>query len=116
TGTIRIRSTCQMRGCWPISKTESRTARGCSVSTPRNSSIEQPLIPARPPPMLLAAFQSSFLSRSCGPTHSRPPTAGADVENAHARISVDTYDREYDGRVDSIAAATGARYSLLPPE
>ena len=31
-------------------------------------------------------------------------------------ISVDTYGREYVGRVDSIAAATGARYSLLPPE
>jgi membrane fusion protein (multidrug efflux system) len=31
-------------------------------------------------------------------------------------ISVDTYGREYNGRVDSIAAATGARYSLLPPE
>jgi membrane fusion protein (multidrug efflux system) len=33
-----------------------------------------------------------------------------------ATISVDTYGRQYAGRVDSIAAATGARYSLLPPE
>jgi membrane fusion protein (multidrug efflux system) len=33
-----------------------------------------------------------------------------------ARIAVDTYGREYDGHVDSIAAASGARYSLLPPE
>jgi membrane fusion protein (multidrug efflux system) len=32
------------------------------------------------------------------------------------RISVDAYDRSYRGRVDSIAAATGARFSLLPPE
>lgn len=32
------------------------------------------------------------------------------------RISVDTYGREYDGHVDSIAGASGARYSLLPPE
>jgi len=31
-------------------------------------------------------------------------------------ISVDTYGRKYDGHVDSIAAATGSRYSLLPPE
>jgi membrane fusion protein (multidrug efflux system) len=32
-------------------------------------------------------------------------------------ISVDTYvGREYKGRVESIAAATGARFSLLPPE
>jgi membrane fusion protein, multidrug efflux system len=33
-----------------------------------------------------------------------------------ARIHVDTYGRAYDGHIDSIAAATGARFSLLPPE
>ncbi len=33
-----------------------------------------------------------------------------------ATVSVDAYDRSYSGRVDSIAAATGARFSLLPPE
>jgi len=33
-----------------------------------------------------------------------------------ARIYVDTYGREYDGRVLSIAGASGARFSLLPPE
>jgi membrane fusion protein (multidrug efflux system) len=33
-----------------------------------------------------------------------------------ARIHVDTYGRDYDGHIDSIAAATGARFSLLPPE
>ena len=33
-----------------------------------------------------------------------------------ARIYVDTYGRKYEGRVLSIAAASGARYSLLPPE
>jgi len=33
-----------------------------------------------------------------------------------ARVHVDTYGREYSGRVESIAAATGARFSLLPPE
>ena len=31
-------------------------------------------------------------------------------------VSVDAYGREYKGHVDSIAAATGARFSLLPPE
>jgi membrane fusion protein (multidrug efflux system) len=31
-------------------------------------------------------------------------------------IKVDAYDRKYSGHVDSIAAATGARFSLLPPE
>lgn len=31
-------------------------------------------------------------------------------------ISVDAYDREYKGKVQSIAGASGARFSLLPPE
>ncbi len=31
-------------------------------------------------------------------------------------VSVDAYRRTYRGRVDSIAAATGSRFSLLPPE
>ena len=34
----------------------------------------------------------------------------------HVKISVDTYGRTYNGHVDSIGGATGARYSLLPPE
>lgn len=33
-----------------------------------------------------------------------------------ATISVDAYGKSYSGRVESIAAATGARFSLLPPE
>jgi membrane fusion protein (multidrug efflux system) len=33
-----------------------------------------------------------------------------------ASISVDAFGRSYQGKVDSIAAATGARFSLLPPE
>ena len=34
-----------------------------------------------------------------------------------AVISVDAFGgRQYEGHVDSIAAATGARFSLLPPE
>ena len=34
-----------------------------------------------------------------------------------ASITVDAYgDRRFEGHVDSIAAATGARFSLLPPE
>ena len=32
------------------------------------------------------------------------------------KISVDTYGRTYDGHVLNISGATGARYSLLPPE
>jgi membrane fusion protein (multidrug efflux system) len=33
-----------------------------------------------------------------------------------ATVSVDAYGRTYQGHVDSISAATGARFSLLPPE
>jgi membrane fusion protein, multidrug efflux system len=34
-----------------------------------------------------------------------------------ATVSVDALDgRDFTGRIDSIAAATGARFSLLPPE
>jgi membrane fusion protein (multidrug efflux system) len=33
-----------------------------------------------------------------------------------AEIKVDAYDRTYRGHVDSIGGATGARFSLLPPE
>ena len=33
-----------------------------------------------------------------------------------ARIKVDAFGKEYNGTVESIAGATGARFSLLPPE
>jgi membrane fusion protein (multidrug efflux system) len=33
-----------------------------------------------------------------------------------ADVKVDAYGRTYQGKVDSIAAATGAKFSLLPPE
>ena len=34
----------------------------------------------------------------------------------HAKIHVDTYDRDFDGIVDSIAGAAGSRQALLPPQ
>jgi len=34
----------------------------------------------------------------------------------HVRVHVDALDRDLDGTVESLAAATGARYSILPPE
>jgi membrane fusion protein (multidrug efflux system) len=36
--------------------------------------------------------------------------------NQRATIHVDSYDRDYEGFVESVAGATGARFSLLPPE
>jgi membrane fusion protein (multidrug efflux system) len=32
------------------------------------------------------------------------------------KISVDAYGRDYNGTVESIAGASGAKFSLLPPE
>jgi membrane fusion protein, multidrug efflux system len=34
----------------------------------------------------------------------------------HAKVHVDTYDKDFDGVVDSIAGATGSRQALLPPQ
>jgi len=34
----------------------------------------------------------------------------------HTRVSVDGLSRDFEGRVESFAGATGSRYSLLPPE
>ncbi|MGA8035184.1 MAG: HlyD family secretion protein [Candidatus Acidiferrales bacterium] len=34
----------------------------------------------------------------------------------HAKVHVDTYGRDFDGTVDSIAGATGSRQALLPPQ
>ena len=31
-------------------------------------------------------------------------------------VTIDAYDDEFDGHVESIAAATGSRFSLLPPD
>jgi membrane fusion protein (multidrug efflux system) len=40
-----------------------------------------------------------------------------DMRNGQrVRIKVDAYGQEFWGRIESIAAATGARFSLLPPE
>lgn len=36
--------------------------------------------------------------------------------NQRVTIHVDSYDRDYEGFIESIAAASGARFSLLPPE
>ena len=36
--------------------------------------------------------------------------------NQHATVHVDAFDREYHGYVESFGGATGARFSLLPPE
>jgi membrane fusion protein (multidrug efflux system) len=36
--------------------------------------------------------------------------------NQRATVHVDSYDRDYEGYVESVAGATGARFSLLPPE
>jgi membrane fusion protein (multidrug efflux system) len=36
--------------------------------------------------------------------------------NQRVTLHVDSYGRDYEGLVESVAGATGARFSLLPPE
>jgi membrane fusion protein (multidrug efflux system) len=36
--------------------------------------------------------------------------------NQRATIRVDAFDQEFEGYVESISPATGARFSILPPE
>lgn len=45
-----------------------------------------------------------------------PYMAGSLGASNDESISVDTYGRKYDGHVLNIAGASGARYSILPPE
>jgi membrane fusion protein (multidrug efflux system) len=62
--------------------------------------------------MALVPLENVWITANFKETQLRDMRAGQ-----RATIRVDAYGgREYSGRVDSIAAATGARFSLLPPE
>src|SRR6185436_3584710 len=64
------------------------------------------------PLMALIALDAVWVTANFKETQLRELRPGQSVT-----ISVDAYGgREYTGKVESIAAATGARFSLLPPE
>jgi membrane fusion protein (multidrug efflux system) len=63
------------------------------------------------PMMALILLDSPWITANFKETQLRDMRPGQRVS-----IKVDAYGREYTGRIDSLAAATGARFSLLPPE
>jgi membrane fusion protein, multidrug efflux system len=69
------------------------------------------VIQAGQPMMALVPLENVWITANFKETQLKQMRPGQRVS-----ISVDAYDRQYQGRVESIAAATGARFSLLPPE
>ena len=80
---------------------------------------DAPFDPGQDPAQLVVlSFSDSDLGAFAAAASGLP--VGLRVQNLVAlrhTVSVDAYGgRIYKGRVDSIASATGARFSLLPPE
>jgi membrane fusion protein (multidrug efflux system) len=63
------------------------------------------------PLMALTSLGDVWVTANFKETQLRDMRAGQRVD-----VSVDAFGRTYHGRVDSIAAATGATFSLLPPD
>jgi membrane fusion protein (multidrug efflux system) len=67
---------------------------------------------ANQPLLAIVALDDVWITANFKETQLRDMRAGQ-----KAIVSVDAYGgRKYEGHVDSIAAATGAKFSLLPPE
>jgi membrane fusion protein (multidrug efflux system) len=70
------------------------------------------IVQAGQPLMAVIALDNIWITANFKETQLTAMRAGQPVT-----VTVDTYvGRDFKGRVDSIAAATGARFSLLPPE
>jgi membrane fusion protein (multidrug efflux system) len=69
------------------------------------------IVQAGQPLMALTALESIWVTANFKETQLDSMRVGQ-----RADVSVDAYGRHYAGHVDSIAAATGATFSLLPPD
>jgi membrane fusion protein, multidrug efflux system len=69
------------------------------------------VIQANQPLMAIVPLEDIWITANFKETQLRHMHTGQRVT-----VEVDAYDRTYEGHIDSIAAATGARFSLLPPE
>jgi len=93
-----------------LSYTEVR-AQVNGVVSRRTAEVGQVVQPGQPL-LALVSLDDIWVTASFKESQLRTIRPGQPVE-----IGVDAYGgRKYRGRVDSIAAATGARFSLLPPE
>ena len=92
-----------------VEYTKVRAARGGLVSR-KTVEIGQIVQPGQPL-LALVPLDDVWVTANFKETQLENMRAGQT-----ARISVDAFDHSFDGKVESIAAATGARFSLLPPE
>jgi membrane fusion protein (multidrug efflux system) len=69
------------------------------------------IVQAGQPLLALVALDDIWVTANFKETQLRNMRPGQ-----RASITVDAYGRRYLGKVESIAAATGARFSILPPE
>jgi len=92
-----------------LERTSIKAATGGVVS--RKSVVVGQVVQAGQPLFALVSQEGLWVTANFKETQLRRMQPGQRVT-----VSVDGLDREVRGRVDSIAAATGARFSLLPPE
>jgi membrane fusion protein, multidrug efflux system len=69
------------------------------------------VIQANQPLMAIVPLEDIWITANFKETQLKDMRPGQRVT-----VAVDAYGRTYEGHIDSIAAATGARFSLLPPE
>jgi membrane fusion protein, multidrug efflux system len=77
----------------------------------KKSVEEGQVLQAGQPLLALVPLENVWITANFKETQLRDMRPGQLVS-----IAVDAYGHEFQGKVDSIAAATGARFSLLPPE
>jgi membrane fusion protein (multidrug efflux system) len=88
------------------------TIRSAAKGLVSKKSVEPgQIVQAGQPLMALVVLDDIWVTANFKETQLRSMRPGQRVT-----VSVDAYGRKYAGHVDSIAAATGARFSLLPPE
>ncbi len=85
-------------------------APGAGIVSKRSAEVGQ-VVQAGQPLAALVLVQDIYVTANFKETQLKNMRPGQEVT-----IHVDAYDRDLKGHVDSIGGATGARFSLLPPE
>jgi membrane fusion protein, multidrug efflux system len=80
------------------------------IVSKRNVEVGQVIQPGQPV-VALVALDDIWVTANFKETQLKKMRVGDE-----AKIHVDAYDRDFKAHVDSIGGATGARFSLLPPE
>ena len=85
-------------------------APGAGIVSKRSAEVGQ-VVQAGQPLAALVLLEDIYVTANFKETELKNMRPGQ-----KATIHVDAYDRDLNGHVDSIGGATGARFSLLPPE